>query len=359
MVIVNSDGRASALPHSLCMEGNKVSQPLSVEEVKKLVQARTQEETLHDAQMTTERYCHLKPLSLAAETLIDVLGNQEGRYTLGIPELDLMTRGFDRGELAIITARPHMGKTQLVLNAVVNNPNKNTILFTPDEVAPLVLTKLYSIKYGVNAEEIEKKVENGDETTIANIRRAAAHEFKNLVVIDDTLDFKQMTDALNEAQDFWGAQADIAIVDYLELIPGGGEGHESVVAKAQGLKRWTKNARVPTICLHQASRSSGARGQAAGLNALRYGGGEAEAIYVIEVFRKREDESMDDFDRRRHQNTITVNLVKNKKPPSKVGMADLYIDPECGRIRTLQPDDMLAHGLPVDNIEQARKLAGR
>jgi hypothetical protein len=147
------------------------------------------------------------------------------------------------------------------------------------------------------------------------------------------------------------------VFDYLELLPGD-DGSDGVVAKAQAVKRWTKNANVPVICLHQASRSSGARGQAAGLNAMRYGG-ESEAIFVIEAFRKREDESMDDFDRRRHANTLSINLAKNKRPPSKVGMFDVFMDPATGAVRSLQPDDMVVTGVPVTTVEDALKAVGR
>jgi replicative DNA helicase len=162
---------------------------------------------------------------------------------------------------------------------------------------------------------------------------------------------RQMTDALNEAQEYWGDTADMAMVDYLELIPGGDDA-QGVVAKAQEMKRWTKNADIPVICLHQASRSSGNRGQAAGMNAMRYGG-ESEAIFVIEAFRKREDESLDDWERRRHANTISVNLVKNKRPPSKVGIFDAHLDPATGLIRALQPDDMVVVGVPMQTAAQA------
>lgn len=330
---------------------------LSVEQVRELAKARTQKDHLSEALEAERQYQYLKPLPLAAEGLIEVLADADGRYMTGITELDLMTRGFGRSELAMLTARPHMGKTQVVLNSIVNNPSKRTILYTPDEVAELVLSKLVSIKYGVNAEDIERRVKTGEKEATDMLRHAAAHDFANLVVIDESLSLKQMTDALNEAQDYWGEQADLAIIDYLELIPGDLEGGEGVVAKAQGVKRWCKNAALPVICLHQASRSSGNRGQAAGMGAMRFGG-EAESIYVIEVFRKREDESLDDFDRRRHSNTLSINLAKNKRPPSKIGCFDVFMDPTCGRIRTLQPDDMVVTGVPVSTIEEAIKARG-
>lgn len=257
---------------------------------------------------------------------------------LGYRDLDAMIRGFGRGELAYITGRAHSGKTQLLVQAIANNPERRVLFFTPDEVAELILTKLVSISYGVNAEEIEARVKAGDAEASAMVRRVANEEFSNLLVIDDSLSFADMTEAVNEAEQMWGGGIDAVIIDFLELLPGEGE-HSGVVTKSQTLKRWTKTIDAPVICLHQASRSSGSRGQSAGMDAMRYGG-ETEALYVIEVFRKREDKDLDGWDRARHENTLTASVVKNKRPPCKTGEVDLFIHPTTGQVRTLRDEDM-------------------
>lgn len=334
-------------------EGPKL---LSVDDIQARIKERTHEEHVQEAEQAQQNYRYVKPLTLAADGLIEYMSNPQGRFMTGLPELDTMTRGFGRGELVMVTGRAHSGKTQIVLNAIVHNPDKHIILFTPDEVAELVLSKLVSIRHGINAEAVEQRVKDGDQATVDLVRRAAAHDFRNLIVVDDSLSLRQMTDAVNEAQDYWGEAADLAIIDYLELIPGD-DGNDGVNAKAQGVKRWTKHTDIPVVCLHQASRSSGNRGQAAGMNAMRYGG-ESEAIFVIEAYRKREDESLDDFDRRRHANTLSVNLAKNKRPPSKVGQFDVFLDPATGAMRALQPDDMMVTGVPITTAADAVRARG-
>jgi len=326
---------------------------LSLSDIQAGIKERTEQEHLEAAEAVERKYRYVRPLTTAAEGLLAYMSNDEGRLMTGIHELDVMTRGFGRGELVMVTGRAHSGKTQIVLNTIVNNPNKRVILFTPDEVSELVLSKLVSIKHGINAEDVERRVKAGDQVTIDLVKRTASHDFRNLIVIDESLTLRQCADALAEAQDFWGDEAEMVAFDYLELLPGD-DGSDGVVGKAQAVKRWTKNANVPVMCLHQASRSSGNRGQAAGLNAMRYGG-ESEAIFVIEAYRKREDESMDDFDRRRHANTLSINLAKNKRPPSKVGMFDVFMDPATGAVRSLQPDDMVVTGVPVTTVEDALK----
>lgn len=324
---------------------------VSIDDVLNQIAERRKETKIAMEQEAEQRYTYVRPFTTAADGLIDYAQNPEGRFMLGMRDIDAMTRGFGRGELIYVTGRAHSGKTQVVLNAIANNPTKRVLLFTPDEVSELVLSKLVSMYYGISAEDVEAEIKAGNQKTIDMVKKAAAHDFKNLLVIDDSLTMNQMSHAYEEATDWWGAPADLVVIDFLELIPGE-DGADGVVAKSQALKRWTKSKNVPVLCLHQASRSSGSRGQAHGMNAMRYGG-ETEAIMVLEVYRKLEDESLDDFDRKRHANTLTVNLCKNKRPPSKKGEVDLFIDPNNGQIRPMRDEDIFTHGVPLQSAEQA------
>lgn len=176
------------------------------------------------------------------------------------------------GDSTIITDGIVTHNTQLCLQSIANNPNAHVMLFTPDEVDVLVLSKLVSIVRGIDGEQLEHRIRNNDAHTIDIVRRCAADDFRNMIVIDQSLTFDQMTVALKEAREYWGCREDVTIVDFLELMPGDGAGNDSVVGKSQGMKAWGKGNETPLICLHQASRSSGARGTSAGMNAMRYGG---------------------------------------------------------------------------------------
>lgn len=328
---------------------------LSLDEIQARIADRRQGEVVAEATAIQQKYRWVKPLASAAEGLIEVIQNAEGRFMLGLPDVDAMTRGFGRGELAYVTGRAHSGKTQILLNAIVNNPSAHVIVFTPDEVAELVLSKLVSIRHNINAEILESRIKAGDQGALELVRRSA-QDFRNLLVIDDSLRLQEMTDAVNEAQDFWGERVDAIIYDFLELLPGESDA-DGVSSKSKALKRWTKHVDAPVLCVHQSAKSIAPRGQSAGMDAMRYGG-DTEAIFVLEVFRKRDDVTMDDFDRRRHANTVTVNVAKNKRPPSHTGVVDLYLHPDTGFVRRLEPDDMVTLGVPVSTVEAAYKAAG-
>lgn len=341
--------------------GEAATLALSVEDVRSRIAEAAGGAIQAPPVQSARRYKYVRPFSTAADGLIEYAQNPEGRFLLGLHDIDVMTRGFGRGELVYITGRAHSGKTQVVLNGVNANPDKRILYFTPDEVSELVLSKLVGIRHGLDAEVVEQRIKSGDDYTIDLVRRTATKDFPNFIVIDESISLSQMHEAVKEAEDYWGDKVDAVMIDFLELIPGE-EGVEGVTAKSQALKRWGKEIDAPVLCLHQASRSSGSRGQSAGMNAMRYGG-ETEATFVMEVFRKREDESLDAWERDRHQNTVSINLDKNKRPPCKKGVRDFYLDPQNGLVRPLTAADGGAHVSTaqalVDSSKPTDQLVGQ
>lgn len=273
---------------------------------------------------------YIKPLTNVADGLVDYYQSLEGRFTFGLRPLDEMTRGIGRGELVYLTGRAGSGKSQVMLNAIAHNPDKCIIVFTPDEVDQLVLMKLVAIRHDIPVEHMERAITRGDEDYIG-VLRAMQHDYPKLVIIDDVLSFGSMREAYTEVERVHG-RVDAVFIDYLELLPwgGGGGDYSSTLAKSQEAKRWTKELDVPVIALRQNTRGSGERGEAAGMSAFGFGG-ENEATFVIEVFRKRESKKFaGDPD---HVNSVTLNVAKNKRPPGRTGEVDMTMVPETGAIR--------------------------
>lgn len=319
---------------------------LSPEEIRNRVQALPMttaqaisvaraEEVPNKIEQTKERYRFVRPFAAAADSLIEYLQNTEGRVMLGLPEIDVLTRGFGRGELIYITGYTNAGKTQVFLTAVLHNRDRRIVLFTPDEPAELVLTKLVCMRSNSNAENLERRIKENDQEAIDRVRRIARTDFSNLIVVDEALGFADMAAALKEAEDYWGERVDAVGIDYLELIPS--EDRE-IEKKSQDLKRWTKDMDVPVLCLHQGSRGNAGHGQKLTMGSMKYGG-EAEAIFVLGVRRLRDDESLDAFLREQHEDTVNVAVLKSKRPPSRRGEFTFHMDPACGVIRPQHKDD--------------------
>jgi len=301
-----------------------------------MAQRRQEEKEALEAEAEA-RFRFIRPLTAAATELIDYLQNPEGRFLLGLKEIDMMTRGFGAGELVYMLGHAHSGKTQIVLNAINNNRNKRVLYFTPDEPAALVLTKLVALSSGVDAETLERKVKEKDERTVTLVQETASRTFKNLFVVDSGLTIDEMTIAYQEATAAWGGQEpDLIVVDFLELIPS--EDDEGVYRKSQDLKRFAKKAACPVICLHQASRGSGGRGKPMGMFSGRYGG-ETDAIFVLGVYRRRDDADLDQFDRDKASDLISVQVIKNKRPPSQTGEHEYFMESKTGLVREIRDGD--------------------
>lgn len=279
----------------------------------------------------------LVPLETVADSLVQLYRNTEGRWLWHITELDALMRGVGRGELCFLTGRAHSGKTQVLLHSLVCNPRKRVLYVSADETAEAVLAKMVALtNETLDGLSLESGIQAGDPEVIGHVKHVARRDFANMFVVDTALSIPEIDRTLTEAEDLWGAPCDLLAIDYLELLPSDeDEQISSVIAKSRALKAVVRDHNVPTICLRQNSRSSGPRGQAAGMDGMGYGG-EDTAIYVVEVYRKRDDQSLGDADREYHAETITINLAKNKRPPMRRGEVTMRMEPRTGALRAVK-----------------------
>jgi hypothetical protein len=106
-----------------------------------------------------------------------------------------------------------------------------------------------------------------------------------------------------------------------------------------------KKKPFPTLALQQNSRSRGAPGEPITMLSMGFGG-EKEATMILGVRRKKDLESAEATERAMHANTITLHLVKNKRPPGKVTPiegVDFEMVPSTGLIRPLQEDTYVSY----------------
>ena len=268
------------------------------------------------------------------DNLVGFIRNPAERWYLGYPEIDLATRGIGKGEVLLVVGRSHTGKSQVLLNGIVTNlinaPSAHVVIFAMDEPRELVVMKLFCLLQGKSATEVEEAIKGGDKTILAEFRAAAASELSRVAVVDDSLPLSAMTEVMDEAREWWGCNPSFCMLDYLELLPGGDSDATGVTSKAQAVKRWAKRQRVPIGQVHQAGRGAGQPGIAAGIHAGRYGG-EHEAIFVLEVYRKKDRYDLSDWEKQYHANSVNLNLCKNKRTARLLDQI-YYLDPECGHV---------------------------
>ena len=272
--------------------------------------------------------------SKVVENLIGFIRNPTERWYLGFPEIDLATRGVGKGEVLLVVGRSHTGKSQILLNSIVtnlvNDSNAHVVIFSMDEPRELVAMKLFCLLQGRSSTDVEEAIKAGDRNIIDALGLASERELSRVAIIDESMSLEAMSAAMDEAREWWGSNPSFCMIDYLELMVGGDADSTGVTSKAQALKRWAKTQRVPVGLVHQAGRTAGERGKPAGIHAGRYGG-EQEAIFVMEVYRKKDREDLTDWEIKYHANSINMNICKNKRTARLLDQT-YYLDPECGHV---------------------------
>lgn len=298
---------------------------------------------------------YYKPLSDAAAAFVSEAQDSNRIYT-GQPEFDEEMRGIGRGHLCMVQGYSHSGKTQWLLQLLRHNKKKRIMLMIPDEPAPLVLSKLASVETNIPARELEQRISVNDRDSIELLKSIATDEFPNLAVFDQPLSAESMNGAYDEMCEVWDADPELVIVDYVDLVQVG----DMTGSKFEFLKAFCSKRKVPMIALHQTSRSAGRDGQKMKIDSGNFGG-ETFATFVIGVRRlkagleaereellpkvhKGSEAAADrlaevEYDLRIHQYTMTVNLVKNKRPGGQlVDDIDMEIDQQSGRLYALNGD---------------------
>lgn len=263
-------------------------------------------------------YKHLHFPPEQAETLLESLAVEDG-IDLGLPEIDLRTRGFRPKDLVVITGFAHAGKTQLINTMVVNNLDKRILFFSLDDPAEMILAKLVAMLNGMSSVELERRVRAGDAEARAIVRDVAANQLRNLIVVDTSMGIPTMQEAIAEATDHWNALPHAVVIDFLELVPGSGREDDqaaNVKAKSRAMKAWCTQLSWPTIILHQGTRSNAKPGAPITIVSSAFGG-EQEATILIGVRRKRDNADLDSAERNANVDTVTLHVTKNKRPGGK------------------------------------------
>jgi hypothetical protein len=294
------------------------------------------------------------PLGESIDSFVRWAQSPQERINLGIARIDAEMRGIAPGEIAMVLGFAHGGKTLLLLHSLKHNKEKHIALFIPDEPKELVLIKLTCITHNIDARILEERIAKNDKEAINLMKETAYEHFPNLAVFDQSLSSADMERGYNEVCDVWNQAPELVVVDFLELIQAG----ETVPEKATFLKGFGRKHDVPMLVLHQTSRHAGADGKKLTMSSGSYGG-EQQATAILGVRRKkyeiqseitelieklnrssseRTQERLDflRYEQKIHEHTVTVNLLKNKRPAGQlVDDVDFELNAATGRLRDL------------------------
>jgi replicative DNA helicase len=258
---------------------------------------------------------------------------QRGQRITGLAthyvDLDEMTSGLQKSDLVILAARPSMGKTAFALNIAENaaiEDQKVVGVFSLEMSREALLLRLLCSQAQVDSHKMRTgSLWREDMNRVVHAMEQLAHA---PIFIDDTpgIALSEMRAKARRLQQSQG-KLDLLIVDYLQLMSGGGRRYENrtqeVSAISRGLKALAKELSVPVIALSQLSRAPESRGgdHRPQLADLRESGSiEQDADVVMFIFRE-EVYKQDDPDL---QGKAELIIAKQRNGPTgKVNLAFL------------------------------------
>lgn len=278
----------------------------------------------------------LKPASQQVEValkninqMIMLKGEPTGIET-GFTGLDSAMRGLHSNEMIVIAGRPGTGKTSIALNivehAVLYKKPANTLIFSLEMLAEQLLQRMIAARARVDQYKISQGRISADD--LRAITEAAGELSRAPISIDDTsnmtiLEMRAKARRLDQKLRAENKKLDLIVIDYLQLVKGGGSfsSREQEVADiSRGIKAMAKELRVPVIVLAQLNRES-EKGEKRNplVSDLRESGSieqDADAVILLSVQRKKDatDEELN-----ANQNwLIRVDLAKQRNGPTRV-----------------------------------------
>jgi replicative DNA helicase len=224
---------------------------------------------------------------------------QRGQRITGLAthyaDLDEMTSGLQKADLIIVAARPSMGKTSLAMNIAENaaiEDKKTVAMFSLEMSREALLLRLLCSRARVDSHKMRTgSLWREDMNKVVHAMEELAHA---PIFIDDTpgISLTEMRAKARRLKQSQGS-VDLIIVDYLQLMSGGGRRFENrtqeVSAISRGLKALAKELAVPVVALSQLSRAPESRGgdHRPQLADLRESGSiEQDADIVAFIFRE-------------------------------------------------------------------------
>ncbi len=307
-----------------------------------------------------------------------VEGTDAGLPT-GYGELDNLLKGFSKGNLVVLAARPGMGKTALALNIGANvcKAGKSVLFMSYEMSSEELVHRLITMESGISRDmqerqrELDKALDNPksmyasmSESEKDKLRQQSERVWFRLQAGAEVLGKWAMSveDGARATPQVIASKAkiwkhkhglDLIIVDYLQLMtfPGFKPGDKvaEVSAITRYLKQLAKALEVPILLLSQLNRGVEARGDKRPMLAdLRDSGSiEQDADKVLMLYRAKYYEPELDDD--------STEVIINKHRSGAVGTVRLKFNAPVSRF-----EDFNGMGAPASKAEtkEARSIFG-
>lgn len=179
----------------------------------------------------------------------------------GFPSIDAATGGLQRGELAIVAARPSQGKSAFALNMAIQSAEQGipVCVFSLEMTAVSLADRIYGSMTDINT----RKFRSGKLTDAELMAyQGASVQFANLPIIFydiGSLHVRDFTMVLNRIRKKHGVE--LVIVDYIQLMHGSNgkssqKRHEEVGEISRAMKLSAMRHNISIVGLSQLNRDT-------------------------------------------------------------------------------------------------------
>ena len=222
-------------------------------------------------------------------------------WNFGLAALDSVIQGVRPGFNNLVIARPHVGKTLLVVCGIRNNPDVPTLFISADDDPDVVVRKMM---------QFDGVIEDGWRASPDMMTRYIEDNYPNLDIVDDVAwgpvrrnDMFSLPDAIERFDKTYGTPPGLVVYDYLGIE---GNSFDMATSIASWMKSVAKELPMPILTIAQSRRQQGSGyrdGKRLGfsMDELQFGG-EQQAGLMIGLTKSR----------RGNESVIEIDVVKNK-----------------------------------------------
>ena len=288
----------------------------------------------------TDEFVPIREVVANAMHKIELASKTQGSVTgiaTGFIDLDYRTAGMQPSDLVLIAARPSMGKTAFVLNIAQNvafKLHKAVAIFSLEMSKEQLVNRLFSLESKVSGQNI--RTGQLSDTEWEKLAETAGVIGQSNLMIDDTPGIT-IAELRSKCRKFKLERGlDIIIIDYLQLMSGGGrsESRQQEISEiSRSLKAIARELHVPVLALSQLSRAVEQRpDHRPMLSDLRESGAiEQDADVVMFIYR-------DDYYNKETEKPGVAEIIIAKQRNGPIGTVELAWLADYTKFANLQRD---------------------
>ena len=287
----------------------------------------------------TGEYVPIRQVVMNAMDRIEKASRNQGNVTgiaTGFLDLDYKTAGMQPADLVLVAARPSMGKTAFVLNIaqhVAFKLNQTVAIFSLEMSKEQLVNRLFSLESRVDSQHL--RTGNLTDMGWEKLIESAGVIGQSNLIIDDTpgISIAELRSKCRKYK--MDHDLKMIIIDYLQLMSGGGRGSESrqqeISDISRSLKALARELSVPVIALSQLSRAVEQRPEHRPmLSDLRESGAiEQDADVVMFIYR-------DDYYNKDTDKKGIAEIIIAKQRNGPIGTVELVWLPDYTKFANME-----------------------